>query len=58
MLVKTGDAQIMEVLDPQEIEDDDKRKDALAGALEKAKLRISARDSESFQITETECLSN
>lgn len=41
MLVKTGDAEIINVIDQAEINDDNKRKDALANALVKAKERIS-----------------
>jgi hypothetical protein len=41
MLVKTGDAEIIGVIDQAEINDDNKRKDALANALVKAKERIS-----------------
>jgi len=44
MLVKTGEAEIIDVVSTEEIQDDDKRKDALAKALEKAKIRISAKD--------------
>jgi hypothetical protein len=40
MLVKTGDAEIIGVVDPYEIEDDEKRKSALATALDKAKDKI------------------
>jgi hypothetical protein len=60
MLVKTGDAQIIDVVDAQETEDDDKRKDALAAALDRAKKRISDAPERSAdkKITETECLSN
>ena len=41
MLVKTGDAEIIHIIDQSEINDDNKRKDALANALTKAKERIS-----------------
>lgn len=40
-LVKTGDAEIVDVYDLETI-DKDERKDAIASALEKAKERISA----------------
>ncbi|MCK9567736.1 hypothetical protein M0R72_02150 [Candidatus Pacearchaeota archaeon] len=46
MLVKTGDAEIIGVVDPYEIEDDDQRKLALATALDKAKDKISARETQ------------
>jgi hypothetical protein len=42
MLVKTGDAEIIGVVDPYEIEDEEQRKSALATALDKAKEKISA----------------
>jgi hypothetical protein len=42
MLVKTGDAEIISVVDPCVIEDDDQRKSALATALDNAKNKISA----------------
>jgi len=45
MLVKTGDAEIISVVDPYEIEDENERKSALATALEKAQERISAKES-------------
>jgi len=45
MLIKTGDAEILGVLDPSDIEDDDTRKSTLATALEKAKEKLSAKDS-------------
>lgn len=41
MLVKTGDAEIIGVVDQEAVKDDTKRKDALADALAKAKERIS-----------------
>jgi hypothetical protein len=41
MLVKTGDAEIIGIIDQKEINDDNKRKDALANALVKAKECIS-----------------
>ena len=41
MLVKTGDAEILNVIKPEEVEDDSQRKDALAKALEQAKKQIS-----------------
>jgi hypothetical protein len=41
MLVKNGDAEIIGIIDQEEINDDNKRKDALANALIKAKERIS-----------------
>lgn len=40
MLVKTGDAEILDVVQPEEVEDDDTRKDALAIALERAKKQV------------------
>jgi hypothetical protein len=43
MFVKTCDAEIISVVDPCEIEDDDKRKFSLATALDKAKDKISAK---------------
>jgi len=46
MLVKTGDAEIISVVDPYEIEDEDQRKSALATALDKAKERISAKETQ------------
>jgi len=45
MLVKTGDAEIISVVDPYEIEDDTERKSALATALERAQELISAKES-------------
>ena len=45
MLVKTGDAEIISVVDPYEIEDETERKSALATALDKAQDRISAKES-------------
>jgi hypothetical protein len=44
MLVKTGDAEIISVVDPYEIEDETERKSVLATALEKAQDRISVKD--------------
>jgi hypothetical protein len=44
-LVKTGDAEIVDVYDLEEI-DKDERKDALASALDKAKERISTKAAE------------
>jgi len=41
MLVKTGDAEIIGFIDQEEINDDNKRKDALANALVRAKELIS-----------------
>lgn len=41
MLMKTGDAKIINIIDQKEINDDSKRKDALANALNKAKELIS-----------------
>ena len=43
MLIKTGDAEIIDIVEPSEIEDDELRKSALATALDKAQKRISAR---------------
>ena len=45
MLVKTGDAEIISVVDPYEIEDEDERKLVLATALKKAQERISEKES-------------
>lgn len=41
MLIKTGDAEIVGIIDQEEIKDDSKRKSALENALVKAKERIS-----------------
>lgn len=43
MLVKTGDAEILDVVKPEEVEDDNKRKDVLATALDRAKKQIAAK---------------
>jgi hypothetical protein len=43
MLVKTGDAEILDVIKPEDVEDESKRKDALATALEQAKKQISTK---------------
>ena len=43
MLVKTGNAEIISVVDPKDIDDDNKRKGVLANALSKAKRRISVK---------------
>lgn len=55
MLVKTGDAEIIDVVNPEETQSDDKRKDALAEALEKAKKRIQpkATDNKEDETTES-----
>lgn len=45
MLIKTGDAEIINIVDPKKVQDDDERKEALAGALEKAKSHISDKSS-------------
>jgi hypothetical protein len=45
MLVKTGDAEIISVVEPYDIEDEDERKSALATALIKAQECISAKES-------------
>jgi hypothetical protein len=50
MLVKTGDAEIISVVDPYEIEDEDKRKSALATALDKAKDIIYAKETQVDQM--------
>ena len=41
MLIKTGDAEIVGIIDQEVVKDDSKRKSALADALVKAKERIS-----------------
>lgn len=46
MLIKTGDAQILDIVNPEKIEDDNTRKDALSAALDRAKWRISANKEE------------
>jgi hypothetical protein len=43
MLIKTGDSEMISVIDPYEIEDEDQRKSVLATALEKAKDKVSAK---------------
>jgi hypothetical protein len=45
MLVKTGDAEIIGIVEPAEIEDDDVRGTVLATALDKAKAKLSAKES-------------
>lgn len=54
MLVKTGDAEVLEIVNPEDTQSDDKRKDALAEALEKAKKRIqpTATDNKEDETTE------
>jgi hypothetical protein len=52
MLVKTGDAQILDVVNHEETQDDNKRKDALVAALDKAKKRIETTNSKESQTTE------
>jgi hypothetical protein len=46
MLIKTGDSEMISVIDPYEIEDEDQRKSSLATALEKAKDRISVKETQ------------
>lgn len=41
MLVKTGDAEIIDVVDPNKTEDDDQRKSALDEAMDLAKKRLT-----------------
>ncbi len=52
MLVKTGDAEIVDVYDLEEIEED-KRKSVLTAALDKAKERISDKSASKDEKTET-----
>lgn len=40
MLVKTGDAEILDVVQPEKVEDNNTRKDALETALDRAKNQI------------------
>jgi hypothetical protein len=46
MLIKTGDAEILGVVDPYKIEDEDQRKSALNTALDKAKELVSAKETQ------------
>jgi hypothetical protein len=41
MLVKTGDAEIIDVVDPNKTEDDEQRKSALDEAMDLAKKRLA-----------------
>lgn len=43
MLIKTGDAEIIGIVNPSEVDDDELRKSALSTALDKAKERISTK---------------
>jgi hypothetical protein len=54
MLVKTGNAEILDVVNHEETQDDDKRSDALTAALNNAKKRIETKttDSKASQTTE------
>lgn len=54
MLVKTGDAEILDVVNPEETQSDDKRKDALATALDKAKKRIETKATDNKEDETTE----
>jgi hypothetical protein len=45
MFIKNGDAEIVDVIDPSEIEDDELKKLALSDALKRAKDRISVNSS-------------
>lgn len=45
MLVKTGDAEIIGIVEPAEIEDDDVRAETLATALDRAKAKFSSKES-------------
>ena len=54
MLVKTGDAEILDVVNHEETQDDNKRKDALAAALNKAKKRIETKTTDSKEDQTTE----
>lgn len=49
MLIKTGDAEILNVVNPEEVEKDNERPGILASALEKAKKIISKGDLKSTQ---------
>ena len=44
MIIKTGEASIIDVVNPEEIQDPKTIKSALDTALEKAKLRIGRKD--------------
>lgn len=54
MLVKTGDAEIIDVVDPDKVKDNDKRKDALAEAMELAKKRLAPPEAHNEEPEETE----
>ena len=46
MFVKRGDAQILDVVDTKKSDDDEKRNEILATALDKAKKKISTKATE------------
>jgi len=48
MLIKTGDAEIIGVVNPKEVDDDKKRKAVLSTALDKAR-EISAKSKDSTE---------
>jgi hypothetical protein len=52
MLVKTGDAEIVDVYDLEEVEKDE-RKSVLTTALDKAKERVSAKTATKEEKTDT-----
>jgi hypothetical protein len=54
MLIKTGDAEIIDVVDPDKVKDDDKRKDALAEAMALAKKRLAPPTAQNEEPEETE----
>lgn len=45
MFIKNGDAEIVDVIDPSDIEDNELKKSALSDALKRAQERISAKSS-------------
>lgn len=44
MLIKTGDVDIIDIIDSDEVDDDDRRKRVLSTALDKAKNAISTKN--------------
>lgn len=49
MLIKTGDAEILNVVDPEEVKEEKERPSVLANALERAKELVSKGVSKSTQ---------
>lgn len=52
MLVKTGDAEIIDVVDPNKVKDDNKRKDALEEAMDLAKKHLASPKTENTEETD------